>query len=325
MEPFLQMKVNTPTIAFDCASGSVLCKSDGGGKHDDVSTLIERFKRRLTVSKSPVAFSEKPKATLADISMRANGGGERQPVRVMLRRARVHSRLDLDRDCERRQSAGDFVPLCIDNVSGRSVSAMLCAIDRISQDGSDKQMQRRYTKYWRGSIDVVNPDAPPLARFVVIRDIPAADLKHAAEAGTLIDIQMKLEGIIYYDRYSALAWSIEMIRGYEGDEEDEDDDDEKYDEDEDEDEDGLVESVPEVATRSSKEDAQELDLSSSLAQSENLGKDGSESSRMALVRERRELLFNLRHEEDLSEDEIDSMNDRLTFVNGEIKRLRAAV
>ena len=295
------MSVHAPSIAFDCASGSVLCNADGGGKYDNVNDLMTRIRRHLKIGEL-TPFSENPKASISAMSLQSSRG-KVSHISLMVRRARINNRLDIDEKCNSRQCSGDFVPLCLDNVSGKGLTSVLCVLDQIAQDTSSKQqnprsgLRRGYNKYWRGSIDIVHPDSPHLTRFVVVNEIPDMELMHAARSGELVDIQLRLKGIIYYDRFSSLAWGIEMIRAY---------DDSEEEEEEEEEEQQQQQQQEEEQEQREEEEEEEEDDHAVIAR---------------LRKERMELLNSLKTDLELSDDAIDDINERLVVLKREIRSL----
>jgi len=295
------LAVHPPSIAFDCASGSVLCKADGGGRYDDLKDLLTRIDRRMHVGEM-TSISDDPKANISIMQLQV--GKKLSPIRVMVRRACISDRLILDlQQVNSRLAAGDFVPVFLNNVNGKGLSTLLCTLDSTAQEITRMQtrdvsinLQNGYNKYWRGSIDILHPDLPHQTRFVVIDEIPAEELARSAELGTLVDIQFKLQGVIYYKQFSALAWSIEMIREY--------DDEGSNDEEEEEEEENVEEIVA---------DQPQPEMS-------------IEERMDELRAERRELVAQLQSEDDyMTDQQVEEINARLSVIKKELRELKSAL
>ena len=221
---------HAPTIAFDAASGNVLCKADGGGKYTTLESL--RVEKRLQFG-DVVEYSKKPQSGISPITVKTSRGNG--AFRLLIRRTRIGKSLDVDSEYEKKQRLGDFLPMNLD-VGSNGVISLLCLMDAtaklaarkvhseyVADNGAD--LRRGINKYWHGSVEFVRPNHPPSARFVLLDDLPGAALMEAAQEGSPVDIQLTLRGVVYYQRFTALAWSVDSLRVYEHD----DDDDEAYD------------------------------------------------------------------------------------------------
>jgi hypothetical protein len=216
------------TIAFDGVSGSVLCKADGGGKYHSMEMLRGLEGSRKFERGAIETFSRDPPARIAPFYMKG-----KQPFSMLLRRVQLERGLEIDSDYESRQLRGDFLPISIRDLSGNSVFTTLCMLETMTKEqlmdddaggggtrGAEQplvdphELRRGIRKYWRNSVEFVRPHHPPLARFVLIDAVPGDVLQRASRAGSHIDIRLTLRGVVFYRRFTSLAWSVDAVEEY---------------------------------------------------------------------------------------------------------------